>query len=350
MTPQTTTAHRHASAAASGSATALLADPPPTNRHRKGVNFADRHQPWRGAGFDTIRLTGPASPRALKAFTGRGRTAQITETGRTWANVDPRRGEPYATFEFNVPKFFTEVNDVPGTLSQCHEAVQTIHAALDPEVGWRVDWPDLQLLRLDLNRDFAGVVSAHSHLEALASIPADRADTHLYLDDLGRGCQTLYRQTDRWKARLYVKSEHETPNVASYSTVRYELELKGSHLRDQRRKTFITVDEPFAREQLEKYFRRCRFGAPVAPYSLKLRQLEAYGLDAGLIKKVVGQLAWDADRGLEQTTNKTILKHRRIAVDAGLTPALFRGHVTGSTQALHSQQLDLQQGCRARAS
>lgn len=256
---------------------------------------------------------------------------------------DSWRGHPEAHFEASVPRLVRGSNSHAASLD---EAIRLVVQAYE-EAGEVVQWlspPDkLSVMRLDLVRDFtAAEGKAEDHLAGLARVPAKNADTRSHQTPDCLGVETLYRQTTRWLARLYVRDalpHMEAASRGTAQTVRYELQLRSTFLRDKSLQHLEQLSVDPLRELAWHYFKRCRFDVPVGHPERKIHvALAAMAtLSPSDRRGILGQLALDCHVGTEPTRDNTVLKYRRLAANYGLTPgdmALWTPQVSSVVRSL----------------
>ncbi|WP_152605583.1 hypothetical protein [Cellulomonas carbonis] len=250
--------------------------------------------------------------------------------------ADTRRGGPEARVEFSVPRMLHGDNRLPASPEDVVRVVQKVHSDLSNRLTWMCPAEDLEVVRVDLARDFEAVDGAAALLRDLFDERGLRSGNVAYGAPSG-GVQTLERPTTRWRGRLYDRHAHYMHKArgqardemlalaaADRGVVRFELELKGE---EARRRGIDRVTDlltaPLRAVAEEYFYGRCRFGRVVAGPRLQLQA----GLDALLAAKlkgkttaIIGQLLLDA-YGFEPTAHaKTADEYRGHATRAGLTP------------------------------
>lgn len=301
----------------------------PTDRQRNTPHSGEA----RAVGIDTIALRGRVHPdamgslprqrirRDIDVFTG---AASETETSaELWVadgvmiRADLWRGQPEIMLECSIPKLLYGDNTHAARVADVKAATEELWERVGEHVKWECQPDDLTLMRLDIVRDFHGVTQANAHLAGLARVPALRATTHGYMSSRSPGVQTLYRETTRWKARLYLRSalyengalgtaEHVAPQsqqegashaAENHNRLRYELELRRGGLEEEGVASVGALNHRSLSAIAEKYFRRCRFGTPVGSVRLKtlaaVRELVASN-PANYVRGALGQLVLDA--------------------------------------------------------
>ncbi|WP_147431562.1 hypothetical protein [Terracoccus luteus] len=284
-------------------------------------------------GVDTIALRGRVHPdtlgslprqrirRDIDVVTG---AAHETETSaEVWVadgvmiRADHWRGRPEVMLECSVPNLLYGDNTVAAPVAEVQSAVEDLWGLVGEHVQWECEPEDLTLMRLDVVRDFQGVTQANAHLAGLARVPAQRAATHGYMSSKSPGVQTLYRETGRWQARLYLRSalyagsrEGASSDVASHAQqerlahalenqdrLRYELQLRRRGLEEEGVASVGELSPTRLWTLAERYFHRCRFGTPVG--SVRQKTLVAVGeliasKPANHVRAMLGQLWLDA--------------------------------------------------------
>lgn len=305
--------------------------PPSTNRSRKDPDF----EQMPGARVDTIALRGrisAASSSRLRAKTLRLDHGEVVEARGAFrlnsgvtVRFDAKRGHPEASLEFSVPRILRGTNETAATLSEVRSLIREVHADAAAHLDWETPPDGLSVMRLDLARDFVAI-EAERHLAGLVKIPARQANTHSYQSDDGLGVATVYRETKRWKARLYVRDllSGYTPRPGNqHQTLRYELELRSTFLKEHGLARVSELAESSLQQLALQHFRRCRFHVGVGDSQLKLHLAldSAEALASGNRRGVLGQLVLDALGEYSRPRDNTVVKYRRMASDMGLVPA-----------------------------
>jgi len=277
------------------------------------------------------------------------RTGEVTETETSGEvevpgvhiRVDRWRGSPEVRMECSVPRFVSGDNTHALGVSDLRRAIEAMWSAVGEQVRWECDPDELKLMRLDLVRDFHGVANAHAHLAALAQVPAVRATTLPYSKLGSTDVQSLYRQTGRWKARLYLRSTlyarsgladgvvagaHDSVRRSAAARnegrLRYELQLRSTSLRAEGVHSVGDLSQPWLRTIAEKYFSRCRFDAPVGCTADKLlATIDALiaSKKANEVRATLGQVILDRYRPTAYGDN-TVTKYRNEAKKLHLFP------------------------------
>lgn len=133
-------------------------------------------------------------------------SAEVRVAHGVFLRADQWRGRPEVLMECSIPRLLRGDNTEAASIPDVRRATQTLWDLANEHVRWECEPDDLELMRMDVVRDFQRVPDAIGHLAGLARVPASRATTHPYMAAGSGGVQTLYRQTTRWKARLYLRS------------------------------------------------------------------------------------------------------------------------------------------------
>lgn len=285
---------------------------------------------------DTLRLRGPVGAAALDSLpvqrraTSGGRAtssgAEVKLQPGVTLSVDDWRHGLEAVLEFSAPRLHYGANDRGATLEHTHEMAAQLYEEAATHVDWLCEVDQLQLMRLDLVRDFqVPAWAARGHLTALAQIPAARARTETYTGLGSNMVKSLYRKTDRWHARLYDRSASTSGAPLEGTTVRYELQLRSRSLNDRGLRQLSDLNEAHGAQLLRQYFDRCRFGVGVGPVLDKWAQaLSGCELSSLARRGLLGQLVCDAidERwgAVRDDRDRTASKHRQKAAGLGLMP------------------------------
>lgn len=307
----------------------LAPDVAPTNRQRSTPNSAHLPPPL----VDTIAVRGRVGSKALTTLPvqrrsdreGRifSRRAETELSSGVKLRVDDWRGRLEALVEFSVPRLLTGSNQQGSSLFETHEVLVSAYQEASDLVDWECSPEALQLMRLDLVRDFgAAKHEARLLLSGLAQVPASRARTVTEGAMGSASIQTLYRKTDRWAARLYDRSGvcHEGADI---TTLRYELQLRSPALRREGLDLLSDLEEHASASLLLRYFQRCRFHVPVgAPFAKVSRVMQRPDLTQSERRGMLGQVQMDAWADLSgqpvNSRDATAVKHRKRAADNGL--------------------------------
>ncbi len=329
---------------------AALSCPASTDRARTGATSTRRPC----VGVDTIRLRGQVSAGSLAVLplqrkrldldhssgtiSERPTSSEVSLDEQLVLRVDTWRGRPEAVLEVSVPRLLRGDNSLPATVSEVHDAVRELHAQAAEFVRWK-DAPDeLEVIRLDVVRDFTGVSGGQRLLSELARLPPHRAGTAVHLTRACDGVQTLYRKTDRWQSRTYDRAEHYANRASRVSgeeadrlrelarreqgKLRYELQLGSRAARDHGLTVVAQLRTTDLAGVSKHYFDRSRLGERVGGGESGLGDALAWLRTHDLYKSfpaVAGQLVTE-HLGIEQASSaKTQHKYRMIARRAGLT-------------------------------
>lgn len=229
--------------------------------------------------------------------------------------------------EFSVPRLLTGDNQHAAPLQEVMPALERAWGDASRVVAWQETVRQAAIMRLDLVRDFTALGgAAEQHLAGLSRLPAARATTVAYHSPDGPGVETVYRKTKRWSARLYVRDAlpaMKTRGGGPDQTVRFELQLRSTMLREQSIHTVGELDDRGLAGLAWRHFERSRFQVPVGDPEAKLRR----ALDAmsdstpGDRRGVLGQLQLDAVGATCSPRDKTVQKYRRMAAELGLCPS-----------------------------
>lgn len=281
---------------------------------------------------DVDRITG----EVIEAIT----SAQAPPNARFHHRVDTWREGVEAVVEVSLPRYATGHNTDAVSVEHASELIEQIHADTLPDLPWLAAAEELEVMRLDLVRDFTNVVQPAPHLRGLLDVPAVRAQSSCHTAPGSASLQSLYRQTERWRAKLYLREE--SPSVRRHlrsvsddawgevqdqnrGRLRYELQLRSTSLRANQIRTVRDLDQERAATIARRYFvDRCRFHVPVGDSLGKMRmaisQLETDGRERE-VRSVSGQLVLDAASAPLLGRSRTALAHRKTALDLGLTHA-----------------------------
>ncbi len=328
-----------------------------TDRWRYPSN-TDQATPFRPVPLiDTIKVRGRVTRRALEALPVQRRASSEGRSSSQAAEVDLRpgvvlrvddfRGDLEAGIEFSVPRLSRGANDRGETLQRAHELTAQLYEEAAGHVDWMCEPDQLELMRVDLVRDFrVPAESARPHLTALAMVPGRRARTETYSSIGSSLVKTLYRKTDRWQARLYDRTGRSSEAKSDDVTVRYELQLNSRFLKAERLRVMSDLHDASSGRLLLHYFERCRFGVGVGPALEKCAQALATGEHTSLSRRgLLGQWASDAldeRSGTPSDDSRTAVKYRRKAEALGLVPSDLYSD-SGRLDA-HVQRLDYASG------
>lgn len=343
----------------------------PTDSSRSRSNFDHLG----GFGVDTIRFRGPVPPGAFRAATKQNFTVRVDrKTGEvsplrptvgsfkmdSGARLEMRRiaDRPTAAVEFSVPGLLRGDNARPATYGEVLAAVHATYKEAASLVEWECDVDELEVVRLDIARDFRGVVDAPTMLEQLSHLRAPgRVDVWRTKDCAG--AQTVYRRTERWVARLYdrgrmYKNLAGTRGAAQErrmlalgaqeaGTVRYELELRSRLLKAEGLNRLSSLEPSVLEGYSVAYFNKLRFGDAVGGAKGRIRQAateaQTQGPDAYRSFGLGLTIAMLDSLGLPPTATSraTVRKHRAAAAAFGISAAdLF--------EAGPARRLDFQSG------
>jgi hypothetical protein len=245
--------------------------------------------------------------------------------------VDDWRGCLEALVEFSVPRLLTGSNRQGASLFEAHDVLVSAYEEVSDLVGWECSPEALELMRLDLVRDFqAAKHEARLLLGGLARVPASRARTVTESAHGSASIQTLYRKTERWAARLYDRSG-VCDEGADITTLRYELQLRSPALRREGLELLSDLEERASAALLFHYFQRCRYHVAVGPPSAKVsRIMQRSDLTQCQRRGMLGQVQMDAWADLSgqrpNSKDATAVRHRKRAAENGLVCWDFSDH------------------------
>lgn len=317
-----------------------------------------------GVVVDTISVRFPASDQLL-AWLPDARlqrivdddTGEIVEsaTGGQYAQqiglevvrlyAGSRTGSPQARVTFSAPKLLHKHNTEGAPLDLIPDCVDVVLEQLGQELPDVPGWRDVEVVRLDLVRDFRGLENVSATLEGICRLPVPRGGRHQREHALdGRLVYFLKGFSRSWKTRGYDKA-HQLADAArvrqlgdrdlytawakaSSGRLRYELELardllikKGLNYVDALR------DEKALTTLAEDYFDHANFSAitrTTRPVRAVLAALRANGHDAEARNLLVylSSLALGEDPPL---TRHTLSRAKSIARRNSLTGDIFAG-------------------------
>ncbi|WP_374967819.1 hypothetical protein [Terrabacter sp. BE26] len=291
-------------------------------------------------------MPGQRLTRLLNVVTGevedRVTSARLATTVPYRVDVQAWRGAPRARLEFSAPRLLRGDNRCPATPQEVLEVVRRAYDEVGEHLPWLCDVAGLSVERLDLARDFEGVVDGPLLLDELSRVPAVRMGTQTFRSPEHSGTQTVVRETTRHRGQLYCrdfhyldrarqtrsaeKKEHlRTLAAADRGVVRFELRLWHQQAVEAGAGSLSELTSSPLEDVAKRFFLdRCRFGEVVAGPASKLRQAAEALTIAGAGKELVtafGQWALDAlglDPGRHPQTAST---YRRRYQGAGLTPS-----------------------------
>lgn len=126
-----------------------------------------------------------------------------------------RSGSPRARVTFSAPKLLHQHNAVGAALSLIPDCVDAVLSELGTELSDIPSWRDVEVVRLDLVRDFTGLTDVRGTLQSLAELHVPRVRRHArdYAEDDGRLVYVRKGFARSWKVRCYDK-EHQLREVA----------------------------------------------------------------------------------------------------------------------------------------
>lgn len=306
---------------------------PATDRQRTGKNLS------RSAvlGVDTLTFRGRVDPAALQGLpVQRHKTNIDFVTGEVLAartssdvdmasgvtlRVDSRRGPVEARIEASLPRLRDGHNCHPLPISEVPELVRLLHAQASDWVQWQCAPNEVKLMRVDLVRDFEGVLDGKRLLTGLSRQAVPRIHSRAYVNPGEAQVQTLTRFTDRWAARLYDRSgsyqQHARATRGHTSDsywglaqreagkLRYELELKSRFLKDYALDTLPGLLATNVTDLAETYFRKAGFDRVAALGVVGLHEAAMRLKSEGSYNQfpaVLGQL-WIEALGLPQAAS-----------------------------------------------
>jgi hypothetical protein len=195
-------------------------------------------------------------------------------------HASSRSGSPQARVTFSVPKLLNLHNTFGCDLSLIPDCVDAVLLNLSDELSDIPRWRDVEVVRLDLVRDFAGLADVRGSLNAIADLPVPRARRHSREHALEDGRLVYFRKgfTRSWKVRGYDKAHHLTETAlkvhhdnreiysawaaASTGRLRYEVELARDLLHQRGLSTVTALEDEKALVALARdYFDIGNFGA-----------------------------------------------------------------------------------------
>lgn len=219
-----------------------------------------------------------------------------------------RTGTPLARVTFSVPKMLNLHNASGTPLMVIPHAVDAVLFCLSEELSDIPSVQEVEVVRLDLMRDFTNVEDVRGTLRAIADLPVARAERHSRdhaLDD-GRLVYFLKGFARSWKVRGYDKANHlssaarrsihdrplyDAWATASAGRLRYEVELTRDLLLTKGLNTVEALeDEKALVTMAQEYFDKINFGAVTGtgtPLRAVLRELRQAGRDADARKLLV---------------------------------------------------------------
>jgi hypothetical protein len=229
-----------------------------------------------------------------------------------------RTGSPQARVTFSAPKMLNMHNTFGCDLKVIPDCVDAVLLNLSDELSDIPSWRDVEVVRLDLVRDFSGLSDVRSTLNAIADLPVARAKRHSREHALADGRLVYFRKgfTRSWKVRGYDKAHHLSEAAikahqdsrdiynawaaASTGRLRYEVELARDLLHRRGLSTVTALEDDRALVALAReYFELGNFGAltgtgrPLAKLLSELRgakrQADARNLLVYLASQALGE-------------------------------------------------------------
>ncbi len=198
---------------------------------------------------DTIAWRGEITARPDDAFVVRevelqtGEVLQrkdygVTPSGAQW-KVRSINGVLYADVEMSIPRFLTGSNVHGVTLTEGIEGLCTLDAEVGQFLRWATSDPlSRALQRVDVVRDFTGVINRQALLWALEAVSPFRGGRVLHADPSRGGAPSLEVVRTDWSLALYDKAaerlhRRDAVNAArAEGIMRCELRLRRRRLRD----------------------------------------------------------------------------------------------------------------------
>lgn len=311
-------------------------------------------------GIDTIRVAGRVADGALEQEVQRAKRTVDRRTGEVSLliptgseatledgirlDVRPRNGELFASAEFSAPRVLEGENTIPASLSAVGEAVRIVHSRAERAVTWLVDHSHLELRRLDIARDFTGIPDPQVILDLLGRGRVSRCTPSIYPTQGGMTTQTVYRETTRWKTRLYARGPHYRDKAHSArpedrrrllelahrerATVRFEVQLRGDVLRDAGVRVLADLTEDWVWEQARHYFTRGGHDLPIGGGRRALGLAVRHALAESTASKVAGAFfeSYCSSHGLAAYSPNVAGGHRRNAQEWGFNWGALGDH------------------------
>lgn len=266
-----------------------------------------------------------------------GHYAQHVGDGVVRLYASERSGRPRARVEFSVPTILKGHNAEGGNLTIISDCVDAVLSSLAWELPLIPTYKEVELVRLDLVRDFRGLSDVRATLKRVAELPVSRATRHTreYESD---NALTYVRKGSgsRWKARAYDKATqlesladrytHRSDLLRAWSSatvgqLRYELETGRPVLKERSLMTMTSLDDTEALQALARtYFDRSRLSAVTGsgrPLQGILHKLQAEGRMADA-RNLIVFLACQALGEPPLLTKHTLDKARALANANGL--------------------------------
>jgi hypothetical protein len=304
-----------------------------------------------GVGIDTIKVGGPLTNRPdLSAFQtntthgyGGDRFAStgwtILDGIKVVASTNHYGRGAYSFWESSLPTAEHGHNLYAMPLPEALDHLRRTYDRTAELVKWAVPFDELEILKLDTDRDFVGVDDIPGLLAALSQLPVPRASKGFAYWTKEGDHSLGFTVRRRWKGQLYDKERQlsdrlkeimpvERPAVekaitAAKGTLRFEARTMRRVNRELNIATLAELTPEIVESINRQIFERCHFGQDVGSRS-KLRELiEGSFKDstAGEMGKIIGMLFLEKEGFLSPFSHNPTSHYRRRAKELGISTA-----------------------------